>query len=185
MLGQFLAHFAELWIFYDRLNRKMKLRKSHYGLKFGGMVQFTMKRITIWNCHTQLFFTFSHLGRPRVLSFSEFLGFGPWEIWMKFWICNFQTSHWCLRHLLWNCSNMNVTALHWWSVNIGSGNGLLPWPEPMLKKKRKKKCLLPYGFTRPEWVVWCWIWAKYENKIKYMQIFKHTELFVYNLFPFW
>ena len=42
-----------------------------------------------------------------------------------------------LRHLLWNCPNMNVIGLHWWSVNIGSGNGLVPsgnkpLPEPML-----------------------------------------------------
>ena len=50
----------------------------------------------------------------------------------------FQTdfSDWWLRHLLWNCLNMNVTGLHWWSVNIGSGNGLVPsvnkpLPEPM------------------------------------------------------
>ena len=33
--------------------------------------------------------------------------------------------------------NMNVTGLHWWSVNIDSGNGLVPsgnrpLPEPML-----------------------------------------------------
>ena len=32
---------------------------------------------------------------------------------------------------------MNVTWLHWWSVNIGSGNGLVPWgnkplPESLL-----------------------------------------------------
>ena len=52
---------------------------------------------------------------------------------------NFQTafSDWWLRHLLWNCPNMNVTGLCWWSVNIGSGNGLVPsgnkpLPEPML-----------------------------------------------------
>ena len=37
----------------------------------------------------------------------------------------------------WNCPNMNVTGFHWWSVNIGSGNGLVPsgnkpLPEPML-----------------------------------------------------
>ena len=63
----------------------------------------------------------------------------PWEIWMKFWIYNFQTdfSDWCLRHLLWNWPNMNVTGLHWLSVNIGLGNGLVPsgnkpLPEPML-----------------------------------------------------
>ena len=35
-------------------------------------------------------------------------------------------SNWWLRHLLWNYPNMNVTGLHWWSVNIGSGNGLVP-----------------------------------------------------------
>ena len=34
-------------------------------------------------------------------------------------------------------SDMNVTGLHWWSVNIGSGDGLVPsgnkpLPEPML-----------------------------------------------------
>ena len=46
-------------------------------------------------------------------------------------------SDWWLRHLLWNCTNVNVTGLHWWSINIGSGNGLVPsgnkpLPEPML-----------------------------------------------------
>ena len=55
--------------------RKMKLRKSYLGLKFGGMVQFTMKRITVWNDHTQLLFAFSDLGQLRVLSFSESLVF--------------------------------------------------------------------------------------------------------------
>ena len=64
---------------------------------------------------------------------------GPWEIWMKFQTCNFQIdfSNWRLRHLLWNCPNMIVIGLHWWSVNIGSGNSLVssgnkPLPEPML-----------------------------------------------------
>ena len=46
-------------------------------------------------------------------------------------------SDWWLRHLLWNCPDMNVNWLHWWSVNIGSGNGLVPsgnkpLPESML-----------------------------------------------------
>ena len=49
----------------------MKLKKSHYGLKFGGMMQFTTKLITVWNGHTQLMIAFSDLGRPMVLSFSE------------------------------------------------------------------------------------------------------------------
>ena len=39
--------------------------------------------------------------------------------------------------LLWYCPNMKVTRLHRWSVNIGSGNGLVPsgnkpLPEPMV-----------------------------------------------------
>ena len=47
---------------------------------------------------------------------------------MKFQTCTFQTdfSDWWWRYLFWNCPNMNVTGLHWWSVNIGSGNGLVP-----------------------------------------------------------
>ena len=36
------------------------------------------------------------------------------------------TSDWWLRNLLWNCPDMNAIGLHWWSVNIGSGNGLVP-----------------------------------------------------------
>ena len=35
-------------------------------------------------------------------------------------------NDWWLRHPLWNCPNMNVTELYWCSVNIGSGNGLVP-----------------------------------------------------------
>ena len=73
-------------------------------------------------------------------------------------MCNFQMdfSDWWLRHLLWNCPNMNVTGLHWWSVNIGSGSGLVPsgnkpLPEPMLTQ------ILPYGVTRPQWVKKCHI----------------------------
>ena len=57
----------------------------------------------------------------------------------KIYTCNFQTdfSDWWLRHLLWNCPRMNDTGLHWWLVNIGSGNGLVlsgnkPLSEPML-----------------------------------------------------
>ena len=75
----------------------------------------------------------------------------PGKVEWNFLTCNFQThfSDWWLRHLLWNCSNMNVSGLHWWSVSIGSGNGLVPsgnlsqcWP----------KSLSPSGVTRPQWV---------------------------------
>ena len=31
-----------------------------------------------------------------------------------------------LEYFLWNYPQMNVTRLHWWYVNIGSGNGLVP-----------------------------------------------------------
>ena len=57
--------------------------------------------------------------------------------------CNFRYvpfsdfSDWWLGHFLRNRPNMNVIGLHWWSVKIGSGNGLVssgnkPLPEPML-----------------------------------------------------
>ena len=47
---------------------------------------------------------------------------------MKYRTGNFQTefSDWWLRVLLWSCPNMNVTGPRWWSVNIVSGNGLVP-----------------------------------------------------------
>ena len=35
-------------------------------------------------------------------------------------------SDWWLRYLLWNCSQMNITEPHWWWINIGSDNGLVP-----------------------------------------------------------
>ena len=46
----------------------------------------------------------------------------------QIYICNFQMdfSDGWLRHLLWNCPNINVAGVYWWSVNIGSGNGLVP-----------------------------------------------------------
>ena len=36
-----------------------------------GMMQFTMKQITVWNSHTQIMLSFSDHGWPRVLSFSD------------------------------------------------------------------------------------------------------------------
>ena len=47
------------------------MRKSHNGLKFGGMIQFTMKRITVMKCPHAANVHISDLGRPRVLSFFE------------------------------------------------------------------------------------------------------------------
>ena len=52
---------------------------------------------------------------------------------------NFQTyiKDTYLEYFLWNCPLVNTTSPHWWLVNIGSGNGLVPsgnkpLPEPML-----------------------------------------------------
>ena len=62
-----------------------------------------------------------------------------WEIWLKFQLSNFQAklSNSWLRYLLWYYPHVIVTAPHWWLVNIGSGNGLVPsghkpLREPML-----------------------------------------------------
>ena len=69
-----VGHSTELWSFpWLAWARNLQLRKSYYGLKLCGMVQFTIKRIIVWNGHNQLIFAFSDLGRPRVLSFSECL----------------------------------------------------------------------------------------------------------------
>ena len=65
------------------------------------------------------------------------LALGKLEWNFKYVIFKWIFSDWWLRYLLWNFLNMNVTGLHWWSVKIGSGNGLTPsgtkpLPEPML-----------------------------------------------------
>ena len=51
----------------------------------------------------------------------------------------FQTDFcdWWSRHLLWIFPDIKVTGLHWWPINIGSDNGLvpsgnMPLPELML-----------------------------------------------------
>ena len=53
---------------------------------------------------------------------------------------------------LWNCPNMNVTGLHWRSINIGSGNGLMPPGNKPYLSQCWPRSLSPYGITRPEWV---------------------------------
>ena len=66
---------------------------------------------------------------------------------------------------------MNATRSHWWLVNVGPGNGLVPsgsktFPEPMLVQVMVWCCQAaryylnqcwpssktPYGTTRPQWV---------------------------------
>ena len=82
-----------------------------------------------------------------------------------------------LRYLLWNCPNMNVTGLHLWSVNIGSGDGLVPsgskpLPEPVLTQisvdhrfqSNKPSLILSqtpldtYSFPYTKYFLWTWIW---------------------------
>ena len=43
---------------------------------------------------------------------------------------------------------------HWWSVNIGSGNGLVPPGNKPLPEKCWPRYLTPYGVPRPRWVKW-------------------------------
>ena len=66
---------------------------------------------------------------------------GPWEIWMKFYMSNFQGNFIDLwpRYLFWYCPQINVIRPCQLWVNIGSGNGLVPssnkpLPEPILSQ---------------------------------------------------
>ena len=97
-----------------------------------------------------------------------FNSLAPGKFEWKF-IHSFQTdfSYWWLRHLLWKCPNMNVTGLHWWSVNIGSGNGLVPSGNQCWLRS-----LSPYGVTRPQWVMleffYCIIWHQKEMVVVFV-----------------
>ena len=71
MLGHFWAFHETLKFYMIGLGHEMKLRNTHFGLEFGGLMQCTMKRITEWNAHAQLTFAFSDPVRPRMLTFSE------------------------------------------------------------------------------------------------------------------
>ena len=53
---------------------------------------------------------------------------GPWETWKYFQKHIFQASftNGYLEVFLWNWSSVSASEPHWWQVNIGSGNGLVP-----------------------------------------------------------
>ena len=51
--------------------------------------------------------------------------------------------------LLWNYPNMNVTGLHWWSVNIGSCNGLVPSGNKPLPKPMLTRSMSPHASLGP------------------------------------
>ena len=60
------------------------------------------------------------------------------------WFWN-KSNDWYHKHSLSSWSQVNATKPHWWPVNIGSGNGLVPsgtkpLPEPMLTKTYDTKC---------------------------------------------
>ena len=52
--------------------------------------------------------------------------------------------------------NMNMTGLHLWSINIDSGNGLVPSGNNHYLSQCWPRYVLPYGVTRPQWVNWQW-----------------------------
>ena len=60
---------------------------------------------------------------------------GNEAVTLNWWFSNSCQGY--IEHFVWNCPQVNATGLHWWYVNIGSGNGLVPsgnkpLPEPML-----------------------------------------------------
>ena len=51
---------------------------------------------------------------------------------------------------LWNCSQINVTGLNRWQVNIGSGNGLVPSGNKPLSEPMLTQIIVAYDITRPQ-----------------------------------
>ena len=50
---------------------------------------------------------------------------------------------------LWICAQVKAKGLHWWSVNTGSGNGLVPSGSKPLPEAMLPRPMLPYDVTRP------------------------------------
>ena len=74
---------------------------------------------------------------------------GYWNEILNKWVLSW-FSNWWLMNLLWNWPQLIFTESHWWEVNIGSGNGLVPpgtkpLPEPILTRS-----MSPYDITRPQ-----------------------------------
>ena len=81
--------------------------------------------------------------------YSNLLAPGKFELDFRYlsfkWIL--VTDNWGISSetaLIWN-----VTGLHWWSVNIGSGTGLVL---SAITRAYVDPDLSPYGVTRPQWV---------------------------------
>ena len=81
----------------------------------------------------------NHLQTPNLQVNSSSLTHWPLGDFNKVLVNSFQVHFidWWLGHLSWNSFQVDVFGPHWWEVNIGSGNGLVPsgskpLPEPML-----------------------------------------------------
>ena len=63
-------------------------------------------------------------------------------------------SDWWLRYFLWSCPNMNVTELRWWSVNIGSVNGLVPSGNITWANVKSDLCRHMVSLRHNELMIW-------------------------------
>ena len=84
----------------------------------------------------------------------------------------FQTlrCEWYLEQFLWNCLQLNANELHWWQVNIGLGNDLVPsgnksLPEPVLTRS-----VSSYGVTNTQWVNPCFQLWRLHTKHCFIQV---------------
>ena len=68
---------------------------------------------------------------------------GPREMQQWFWICKFQTylADWYHEYSLWNCFQVISKKSHYWQLNIGSANGLVPsGNKPLLEPMLTETC---------------------------------------------
>ena len=61
-----------------------------------------------------------------------------------------------MRHLLWNCIQINVTGPYLWKVNFGSGNSLLKQAASHYLSQYWPRSMSPNSVTRPQWVYMLW-----------------------------
>ena len=77
---------------------------------------------------------------------------GKFEWNFKHVICNKIFSYWWWRHFLWNCPDMNVTGLNWWSSTLAQ---VMAWCRQATSHYLSQcwpRSLSPYGIIRPQWV---------------------------------
>ena len=71
-------------------------------------------------------------------------------MWQQFCKYDFQTHHtdWYQEHFQGICPHENATGLHWWWVNIDSGNGLVPSGRNHCLEPCWSSSVSPYDVTR-------------------------------------